>query len=296
MVCMMKIVLGTLLSMSLLLYLHTQRILQPREANPYQFSEQQVQDYHAATVCDIDYYTEQFDHSFFAQNSAVLDVGCRDGRITSLIAQRHPDCTVLGVDASHEMIKFALRCYGRANSNLSFAEKYARNLGFTEAFDRVVSFYCLHWISDQETALRSMYCSLKPGGEAFIIVTPVAPQDHFQSCCRSVILSFKWLPYFLTFRSSHSMHTEEQYRRLLLACGFTIKSIVPQESYIELKDREETVRFLRAVLTPLSHLAESNRQGFIDDFLKELARQNGIDECGVTRIRVTQLEMWVVKP
>jgi ubiquinone/menaquinone biosynthesis C-methylase UbiE len=71
----------------------------------------------------------------------ILDVGCGNGKTTTEVAVRIPKGTVVGVDASAEMIGFAVaHCDAALHSNLRFAVADARYLPFEEEFDLVVSF------------------------------------------------------------------------------------------------------------------------------------------------------------
>jgi trans-aconitate 2-methyltransferase len=59
----------------------------------------------------------------------VLDVGCGDGKITAEIAARVPRGSVVGVDASQDMISFASSHFGpTARPNLRFEVADARLL------------------------------------------------------------------------------------------------------------------------------------------------------------------------
>src|SRR5262245_6739793 len=97
----------------------------------------------------------------------VLDVGCGDGKITAAIAARIPRGSVLGVDPSHNMIAFANGHFGPATQpNLRFAVADVRRLTYRGEFDRVVSFNALHWVPEQDAALRSLRATLVDSGQA----------------------------------------------------------------------------------------------------------------------------------
>ena len=53
-----------------------------------------------------------------------------------------------------------------AHPNLDFRVGDARDLPFHGEFDLVVSFSALHWVPEQERALRSISAALKPAGMA----------------------------------------------------------------------------------------------------------------------------------
>lgn len=91
----------------------------------------------------------------------VLDIGCGDGKISSLIAEKAG--SVVGIDISPSMIEFAKKQYG--SENLFFEVQDATNLPFKESFDSVVSFTTLQWIPNQEAVLQGIYQSLKKRGE-----------------------------------------------------------------------------------------------------------------------------------
>ena len=69
----------------------------------------------------------------------VLDIGCGDGRITADIADLLPNGSVLGIDSSKEMVRFAKERFPpEIHKNLRFGEADARDLSFDEEFDLVV--------------------------------------------------------------------------------------------------------------------------------------------------------------
>src|SRR5215471_6249010 len=85
----------------------------------------------------------------------ILDVGCGDGKVTAEIADLVPRGSVLGVDPSHNMIDFARGHFGTVRTaNLRFEVADARRLTYRAEFDLVVSFNALHWVLEQEDALR----------------------------------------------------------------------------------------------------------------------------------------------
>ena len=93
----------------------------------------------------------------------ILDIGCGDGRITAHLAGLVPNGSVLGIDLSPEMIRFAAGKYAD-HPNLSFRVGDASQLHFAEEFDLVVSFACLHWVKDHLSVLKAVRQSLVPGG------------------------------------------------------------------------------------------------------------------------------------
>ncbi len=92
----------------------------------------------------------------------VLDVGCGTGTLTAQLAER--GCTVVGVDASEEMLARARLEHPGLDVRLGDAT----DLGFDREFDAVFSNATLHWVRPPEAAVASMAASLKPGGRLVV--------------------------------------------------------------------------------------------------------------------------------
>jgi trans-aconitate 2-methyltransferase len=88
----------------------------------------------------------------------ILDVGCGTGQLTAEVAQSGAGVT--GVDNSPEMIASARRNF----PSVHFEVADVCMLPFANQFDAVVSNAALHWVRDQQSAIRSIAKSLKRGG------------------------------------------------------------------------------------------------------------------------------------
>jgi len=98
----------------------------------------------------------------------ILDIGCGDGKITAFIAQKYPNATVIGIDNSPDMIAFAQSHFGHI-PNLSFECIDAASIGYSNQFDLIVSFFCLHWVTDQDAALRALARAAVSGAEILLL-------------------------------------------------------------------------------------------------------------------------------
>ncbi|MGH6887007.1 MAG: class I SAM-dependent methyltransferase, partial [Geminicoccales bacterium] len=124
----------------------------------------------------------------------VLDIGCGDGRITAAIARRLKSGSVLGIDPSTHMIDFAKAHF--ADPNLAFAVGDATTLSYRGEFDLVVSFNALHWVRDQNAALRGIREALKPTGRAFLEFVPQGPRKCLEDVIEETCASERWAPCF----------------------------------------------------------------------------------------------------
>ena len=85
----------------------------------------------------------------------ILDLGCGEGALTRLIAER---ATVVGIDASAEQVASA-----RARG-LDARVMDAAALPFQAEFDAVFSNAALHWMKDLDAVAACVRRALKPGG------------------------------------------------------------------------------------------------------------------------------------
>ena len=94
----------------------------------------------------------------------VLDLGCGPGSVTTqVLMPRLPEDfgLLVGADLSAKMIQYANETY--THSKLKFTQfDLAKDIGNTPElrpldFDKIFSFFCLHWISDQR-----YYLAIKP--------------------------------------------------------------------------------------------------------------------------------------
>jgi arsenite methyltransferase len=99
----------------------------------------------------------------------ILDVGCGPGFYAAeLLDQVGPDGSVVGVDASRQMLAVAAhRSEGRRG--VAFSQAEATSLPVDDAsFDRAVCVQVLEYVTDVETALRELHRALRPGGRVVI--------------------------------------------------------------------------------------------------------------------------------
>jgi SAM-dependent methyltransferase len=143
---------------------------------------------------------------------SVLDLGCGDGALSMRLVEL--GCSVLGVDASPEMIA-AARSLG-----LDARVEDAHALPFSEEFDAVFSNAALHWMKDPEAVLASVWRALKPGGR-FVgefgghgNVAAIVAALELALAARGEEVASPWF-----------FPRPEEYRALLEARGFVVGTI-----------------------------------------------------------------------
>jgi demethylmenaquinone methyltransferase/2-methoxy-6-polyprenyl-1,4-benzoquinol methylase/phosphoethanolamine N-methyltransferase len=102
----------------------------------------------------------------------VLDIGCGTGNLT-VTARRYagPAGSVVGIDASPEMIDVARKKAKRMRSDVNFELGLIEQLAFPDAtFDVVISRLVIHHLPDElkRRGFAEAFRVLKPGGRHFI--------------------------------------------------------------------------------------------------------------------------------
>ncbi|MBI2785386.1 MAG: class I SAM-dependent methyltransferase [Legionella longbeachae] len=93
----------------------------------------------------------------------VLDIGCGNGAFTRKILDKVPEGSVLGIDASENMVDLA-KDVSRDYPNFSVKKGDVLSMKFISQFDYIVSFWCLQWVNDINKAFANIMKALNDGG------------------------------------------------------------------------------------------------------------------------------------
>jgi trans-aconitate 2-methyltransferase len=209
----------------------------------------------------------------------VLDIGCGNGKTTAEIAARLPQGSVVGVDASADMIAFAAH-EEAVHPNLQFAVVDARQLPYQDEFDLVVSFNALHWIPQQELALRSIRRALKWDGSAQLRLVPKAERKSLEDVLEETRLCPPWAAYFGSFHDPYLHLTPEQYGALAERNGFKVAATHVVAKSWDFQSRPAFMAFGGVTFVEWTqHLPEGDRLAFATDVLDRY-RQVACDAPG----------------
>lgn len=159
---------------------------------------------------------------------SLLDIGCGSGDVTiDYILPMLPRnfSRLVGIDLSEPMVRHAREQYPHPNIDfhtLDFdgdIEKYISN---TEPFDHITSFYCLHWLQNQQRAVQNIHRLLKPGGDCLLSLMTNCPLYDVYS---RVAQYPEWAPYMADVNRfiSPYHYSEEpcaEFTSMLAAAGF----------------------------------------------------------------------------
>jgi trans-aconitate methyltransferase len=145
---------------------------------------------------------------------SIVDLGCGDGALTERLAAT--GAVITCVDASPAMIA-AARARG-----LNVLESSADNLPFESEFDAAFSNAALHWMPNAEAVIAGVHRALKPGGRFVAEMGGIGNIAAIRTALQAVLA-----PYGLDAEALAASFypSPAQYRRLLEAVGFTVRTM-----------------------------------------------------------------------
>ena len=156
----------------------------------------------------------------------VLDIGCGDGTVTAAIAECLPEGSVLGIDRSPDMIRFAREEFPPDEyPNLSFAKGDAQALGFSGEFDLVFSNAALHWVYHHGPVLAGIARALASGGRMIVQMGGKGNAAQIYDALDTLLAEPGWGRYFRGFSFRYGFFSPEEYRPWLETAGLSSRSV-----------------------------------------------------------------------
>ncbi|KAI9555670.1 farnesoic acid O-methyltransferase [Daphnia sinensis] len=238
-------------------------------------------------------YLPQFD---WAEGDAVLDFGCGDGDLTEYLARCIPRCASLtGIDISKKMIDYA-RCHHQERDlRLGFQQVDimksidARDV-FPDGFDKIFSFYCLHWIKDHQRLMEHMYDILKPGGDillVFLASNPIftmyermAERTEWAEYMKDVA---EYVPHY-----QYAARPAEMFASICRSVGLQVVECTAQERSFSFQNINIVKNAVAAVNPFLRRVPVRLRESYLLDCLMELQKLKApsADDTTVARYRL----------
>jgi len=203
----------------------------------------------------------------------VLDLGCGHGKISAAIAARLPHGSVLGADASHDMVAFAGRTFPPSqHPNLAFQVADAAHLGFDGEFDLVVSFNCLHWVRDQAAALRGIAAALAPEGRTHLRLVARGSRTSLEAVIEDTRRASQWASHFAGFETPYLHLTPHEYREVAERSGLHVERLDVQQDAWDFGSRDAFSHFATATFVEWTRRIPPDRHdAFIADVLDRYA-------------------------
>ena len=218
----------------------------------------------------------------------VLDVGCGDGKITVTIAASLPKGSIIGIDNSPDMIKFARELFPHSHySNLTFLLQDASEFNHSNRFDIVFSSFALQWLPVPDLFFERVYHGLKPSGYMAVTV-PLGISLELEKAIAATTSTKEWSKYFEDFSPTWHFCTERKYRESLTKYPFDLiqfSAIYQTEIFPSKLDFKNYIitwfTYLHAVP---EHLREAFMTEIIDKYLEMVPLEDERVRFGFQRL------------
>ncbi len=259
----------------------------------------------------------------------VLDVGCGDGKVTAEIARTVPRGSVVGVDASAEMIAFARKTFpAKKNPNLKFRVMDAREInadvlfpgalasrrrvpsvpagrrrsqfqGETykgASFDIIFSNAALHWMDDHRAFLRGAASVLRPGGRLVVSCGGRGNAQDVFLALRPEMRLKRWRQFFRKLEAPYFFYSPAEYEKWLPRFGFKTNRVKLSPKDAAYQGRDGFVAWLRTTWLPyVQRVPEDLREEFIAAVTNRYLAKHPPDAEGKIHVRMVRLEIDAVK-
>ncbi|HEY2174781.1 MAG TPA: class I SAM-dependent methyltransferase [Mycobacteriales bacterium] len=196
----------------------------------------------------------------------LLDVGCGDGQVTAVLAERLPTGSVLGIDASPRMVETA-REHAVAGGRLQFDAGDVLTMPFVAEFDVIVSFNVLHWVRDQRRAFGRIGVALRPGGWALLQFVCGGARPSLETSAMQVCRAPRWRSWFDDFPPPFVHPAPDDVRAVADAAGFQISELAVDDLTWDFGTPTDFARWCRVGFSAwMSRLPDdATADAFVDD-------------------------------
>ena len=198
----------------------------------------------------------------------VLHLGCRDGRITVAIADQLTAGSVLGIDVSPHMVRAARTLVPPESTRVRFEIGDVLAMPFQDEFDIVMSFNVLHWVADQERALRGIAAALHGSGWALIQQVCQGPRPSLEQTAMRICAQPAWRRYFTGFQPPFRHIEPDTYPQLAAMAGLEVDELSVADLSWDFGTREAFTRWCRVGFAAWN--ARLGSDAAIDEFIAEV--------------------------
>jgi trans-aconitate methyltransferase len=230
-------------------------------------------------------------------NEHILDVGCGDGKVTAEIAQAVPRGSVVGVDASPQMIEFARKTFPPEKfSNLEFHIMDAREVCFVKNFDAVFSNAAMHWVDDHSAFLRGAASVLRPGGRLVVSCGGKGNAQDVFVALRPEMRLKQWCKFFRKMPKPYFFHSPVEYEKWLPRFGFKTHTINLSPKDAVYQGRDRFAAWFRTTWLPyIQRVPEDLREEFITGITERYVAKHPPDAENRVHVRMVRLEIDAVR-
>jgi trans-aconitate methyltransferase len=224
----------------------------------------------------------------------ILDIGCGDGKVTAqLAAAVSRRGSVVGIDNSDDMIRFATEQFTPGIPNLSFRLMDAAALSFDREFDVVFSNAALHWVRDHRPVLHGIARALRrPGGRVLLQMGGQGNAADVRTTLDDVTSRPEWADFFRAFDFRYGFYSPDEYRPWLADAGLDPVRVELVPKHMEHADRQAFGDWFRTTWMPWTHrVPPDRRNAFIEAVVDTYVRDRHHDDQGIVSVKMVRLEV-----
>lgn len=223
----------------------------------------------------------------------LLDIGCGDGAVSAELATHLPRGSVLGIDASGEMVAAAKRSYSSANAGTpGFRQMDARVICLQERFDVAFSNAALHWVDDHNAVMHGVRRVLKPGGRLLFQMGGDGNAAALFEVLEAVISTPVWRGYFTGFVPPYHFYAVTDYEKWLPENGFEPVRIELIPKMMRHCDSDGLKGWFRTTWFPYTNrLPKGLQEAFIEEVIGCYLSDHPPEDDGTTAVAMVRLEV-----
>jgi len=250
-------------------------------------------DYAANSAAQLAWARELIAKLHLCGDERVLDVGCGDGKITAELARALPRGSIVGLDGSTQMLRFAREHFpAKKFPNLEFVKMDARRIRFPLPFDLIFSNAALHWVDDHPAFLRGASACLKADGRLVISCGGKGNAQDVFSALRATLRTKSWRNYFRNLAAPYFFHQPEDYERWLPRFGFKPALVRLANKETIFPGRQGLAAWIRTTWLPYTQrVPAAQREAFIADVVERFVAKHPLNAAGKLTVRMVRLEI-----
>ncbi|MFZ4928320.1 methyltransferase domain-containing protein [Chryseobacterium sp. Mn2064] len=205
-------------------------------------------------------------------NIKAIDLGCGTGEQASILTEKLPESTFLGIDSSAEMLEKSKKYESEhLHFKLQTIEE-AANSG--QKWDLVFSNAALQWADDHEKLFPKIIKLLSDNGQ-LAIQMPVQNENILNQILMQMVDEEPYVSYLNNFKRNSPVLSMDDYAQILFDNGVQDIEISQKVYPIIAKDHEVLYTFISGTsLVPyLERLEGEQKEKFIIDFKDRIAQR-----------------------
>ncbi len=223
-------------------------------------------------------------------NESLLDIGCGDGKITAVMAEKLSGGRVVGIDRSKSMVAHAVSLFDLPN--LSFHVMDATKISLEGKFNIAFSNAVLHWVHDHKAVLMTLKNHLTNNGKILFQMGGYGNARDIQVVIDELIISEQWRKYFAGFIVPYRFCTIGDYEQWLGETGYKSERIELIAKDMVHDGQDGLKGWLRTTWFPYTdRLPDSRKEAFLDSVVERYLAGYPVDSDGRTHVKMVRLEV-----